>query len=293
MPENYYRARQFKAMHEQPGCFLMPNAWDAGSAVALEAAGFAALATTSAGIAFSMGRPDHGFCAAEARVARAPMLERIASIAASIRVPLNADLEDGYGSTPQEVASTIGAAIAAGAAGGNLEDYSGVRAMPLLPIELACERLRAARAAIEASGIPFVLVARTDVLLVGQSFAQAVQRANAYRDAGADCLFVPGPSDAPTIAELVKQVNGPLSIVMGLTGNALTVAQLADLGVRRVSIGASLARAVYRLISTAAREMATHGSFGHAEAQVPQGDLNRLFEAALQRNRAAPDGAAS
>lgn len=288
MPGNYDRARQFKTMHEQPGCFLMPNAWDVGSACLLEAAGFAALATTSAGIAFSMGRPDHGFGAAEARVARAPMLERIAAITASIRLPLNADLESGYGSTPAEVATTIGAALASGAAGGNLEDYSGVRAAPLFSIDVACERLRAARAAIESSGIPFVLVARTDALLVGRPFAEAVHRANAYREAGADCLFVPGASDASTIAELVKEVTGPVSIVMGLTGNGLTVTQLADLGVRRVSIGASLARAVYRLISTAAYEMATHGSFGYADAQVPQSELNRLFEAAMQRAGVSP-----
>jgi 2-methylisocitrate lyase-like PEP mutase family enzyme len=274
-------------MHEQPGCFLMPNAWDAGSACLLEAAGFAALATTSAGIAFSMGRPDHGFCAAEVRVARAPMLERIASIATSIQLPLNADLENGYGSTPQEVANTIGAALATGAAGGNLEDYSGVREAPLFAIDVACERLRAARAAIEASGIPFVLVARTDALLVGQPLAEAVHRANAYREAGADCLFVPGASDASSIAELVKEVTGPVSIVMGLTGNGLTVTQLADLGVRRVSIGASLARAAYRLISAAAHEMATHGSFGFAAAQLPQNELNRVFEAAMQRHGVA------
>jgi 2-methylisocitrate lyase-like PEP mutase family enzyme len=263
----------------------MPNAWDAGSACLLEAAGFAALATTSAGIAFSMGRPDHGFGAAEARVERAPMLERIAAIAASTPLPLNADLENGYGNTPEDVARTLREAIECGAAGGNIEDFRGSADAPLFDLDVACERLRAARAAIEASGIPFVLVARTDAFLVGhpQPFAEAVRRANAYQQAGADCLFVPGPSDAQTIAALVREVNGPLSIVMGLTGNALSVTQLGDLGVRRVSIGASLARAVYRLIATAAQEMATRGSFGYADAQLPQSELNRIFEAAIQR----------
>lgn len=279
------KARRFHELHLRPGCFLMPNAWDAGSARLLEAAGFAALATTSAGIAFSMGRPDHGFCAPQARVARAAMLERVATIAASIALPLNADLEAGYGATPEAVAATISAAIECGAAGGNLEDFSGERATPLLSMAAVCERIRAARAAIRASGIPFVLVARTDAFLIGhpQPFAEAVRRANAYREAGADCLFVPGPSDAPTIAALVEAVNAPLSMVMGLTGNGLSMAQLADLGVRRVSIGASLARAVYRFITEAAHEMATQGTFGYASAQMPQDELNRVFTAALQR----------
>jgi 2-methylisocitrate lyase-like PEP mutase family enzyme len=285
MPGNYERARKFHDMHTQPGCFLMPNAWDAGSARVLAAAGFAALATTSAGIAFSMGRPDHVFCSQPARVARDPMLARIASIASSIELPLNADLEAGYGHTAEEVALTFRRAIDCGAAGGNLEDYTGERRAPLFEIEAACERVRAAREAIDASGIPFVLVARTDACLVDDShgFAEAVQRANAYREAGADCLFVPGPSDAQSIALLVREVSSPLSVVMGLTGNSLSLAQLAQLGVRRVSIGASLARAIYRRIFDAAREMATQGTFGYADVQMPQAELNELFEAAEQR----------
>jgi 2-methylisocitrate lyase-like PEP mutase family enzyme len=284
MASNFQRAQQFHDMHSRSGCFLMPNAWDAGSARMLAAAGCKALATTSAGIAFSLGRPDHGFCAAEARVARAPMLERVTAIAASVALPLNADLEAGYGDTPEEVAATIRQAIECGAAGGNLEDFTGEPHAPLFDLVAACERLRAARAAIDASGIPFVLVARTDPFLVGHSqpFAEAVRRANAYRAAGADCLYVPGPSDAQTIAALVKEIAGPLSVVMGLTGQALTVTQLADLGVRRISIGASLARAVYRLIATAAHEMVVHGTFNYADAQLPQTELNRLFITALE-----------
>jgi 2-methylisocitrate lyase-like PEP mutase family enzyme len=285
MPSNFQHAQQFHDMHNRPGCFLMPNAWDEGSARMLAAAGCEALATTSAGIAFSLGRPDHGFHAAEARVARAPMLERIAAIAASVALPLNADLEAGYGDTPAEAAATIHEAIECGAAGGNLEDFTGDPRAPLFDLVMACERLRAARAAINASGIPFVLVARTDAFLVGhpQPFAEAVRRANAYRAAGADCLYVPGPSDAQTLAALVREIDGPLSVVMGLSGPALTVGQLADLGVRRISIGASLARAVYRLMRDAAHEMVAHGTFRYAEAQVPQPELNQLFSTALER----------
>ena len=286
MSSQHDKARRFHDLHTRPGCFLMPNAWDIGSARMLAAAGFAALATTSAGIAFSHGRPDHLFCAAPARIERDQMLASVGAIAASLPLPLNADLEAGYGTTPPEVASTIRAAIDCGAAGGNLEDYTGERAAPLFDIHLACERLRAARAAIDASGIPFVLVARTDVFLVGEPdpFAAAVRRANLYREAGADCLFIPGPSDAATIGALVKEVNGPLSVVMGLTGPALSVAQLTELGVRRISIGASLARSVYHLIQSAAREMATLGTFGYAATQVPQGELNRIFEDAQAAN---------
>jgi len=234
MPAHYHKARTFHELHTREGCFLMPNAWDIGSARLLAASGFAALATTSAGIAFSLGRPDHLFCAENARLEREPMLARIGAIAESIALPLNADLEAGYGSSAEAVAATIRLAIDSGAAGGNIEDYTGEPRAPLFDVEVACERIRAARAAIDASGIPFVLVARTDPFLVGhpQPFAEAVLRANLYRAAGADCLFIPGPSDAHTIGTLVKEVHGPISVVMGLTGQALSANQLAALGVR-------------------------------------------------------------
>src|SRR5262245_48951315 len=168
MTTQYDKARKFRELHAQ-GCFLMPNAWDIGSARLLAASGFAALATTSAGIAFSLGRPDHLFCAPQARLSRAQMLARIADIAGSIDLPVNADLEAGYGTSAAEVAATVSAAIDCGAAGGNLEDYTGERSAPLLSVETACERIRAARAAIEQRGSPFVLVARTDAYLVGDS----------------------------------------------------------------------------------------------------------------------------
>jgi 2-methylisocitrate lyase-like PEP mutase family enzyme len=284
MSADYHKARTFHELHTREGCFLMPNAWDIGSARLLAAAGFAALATTSAGIAFSLGRPDHLFCAEAARLTRDPMLARIAAIAASVELPLNADLEAGYGSTAEDVGTTIRLAIESGAAGGNIEDYSGERSKPLLDVDVACERIRAARAAIHASGIPFVLVARTDPYLVEhpEPFAEAVRRANLYRAAGADCLFIPGPADAATIGALVEEVQGPLSVVVGLTGHGLRVAELAALGVRRISIGASLARSVYRRIWEAAQEMATRGTFSYADSQLPQGDLNRIFESTVR-----------
>ena len=287
MTSHHQRAQKFHDLHTQEGCFLMPNAWDPGSARMLEAVGFAALATTSAGIAFSLARPDHLFCASRARVDRERMLARVATIAESISLPLNADLEAGYGIEPEEVGETIRQAIAIGAAGANIEDYTGDRGQPLFAVEAAVDRLRAARAAIERSGIPFVLVARTDPFLVGHPspFSEAVRRANLYREAGADCLFVPGPSDAATIGELVKELSGPLSVVMGLGATSLSVAQLADLGVRRVSIGASLARAMYYHIREAAREMVSRGTFSYADAQVPQSELNDIFEMTTDNSR--------
>jgi len=261
----------------------MPNAWDIGSARMLETAGFSALATTSAGIAFSLGRPDNVFCSADARVDRDSMLHSVESIANAISLPLNADLEEGYGVSPEAVAETIGKSIAAGAVGGNIEDYTGEKNKPLFETVLAADRIRAAREAIAQSGIPFVLAARSDCFLVGHphAFAESVRRANLFREAGADCLFIPGVSDADTIAKLVKEVNGPINIVMGLTGNTLSFSDLKALGVRRVSIGGSLARAMYYQIRQAAREMMERGTFTYADKQIPQDELNRIFESAL------------
>jgi len=273
------KAKRFHELHTAEGCFLMPNAWDAGSAKMLATAGFSAIATTSAGVAFSMGHPDHGFCSADARVDRNNMLARVESMASAVAVPLNADLEAGYGVSPEAVAETITKTIAAGAAGGNIEDFTGDKSHPLFETQLAVDRIRAARAAVNRSGMPFVLTARADCYLVGHAdaFAESVRRANLFREAGADCLFVPGVSDADTIGRLVKEIDGPINIVMGLTGNALSLADLKALGVRRISIGGSLARAMYYHIQQAAREMIEQGTFSYADKQVPQWELNQIF----------------
>ena len=172
------RARRFVELHRS-GCFLLPNAWDAGSARVLESVGFPALATTSAGVAFSYGRPDHDFFAEQppgGRLAREPMLARVREIVDEVRVPVSADLEEGYGESPDDVADTIALTLSAGAAGGNIEDFTGDRARPLYEQELAADRIRAARAAVDAAGEPFVLVGRTDALLTGAS-AGRVRRA--------------------------------------------------------------------------------------------------------------------
>lgn len=256
------------------GCFLLPNAWDVGSARILAAAGFPAVATTSAGVAFSLGRPDHDY-APEERVDRDTMLGRVREIAGAVAIPVSADLEDGFGEAPETVATTIAMTLAAGAAGGNIEDFTGDRDRPLYDEALAADRIRAAREAIDE---PFVLVGRTDVLLLADgSLDEAVRRANAYLAAGADCAFVPGAADAATIGTLVKEFDGPLNVVMGLTGNALTLDDLRELGVRRVTVGGSIARAMYGHLLRAARELAEQGTFSYADDQISQAELNEMF----------------
>jgi 2-methylisocitrate lyase-like PEP mutase family enzyme len=277
-PDRPAPAQAFYDLHRQPGCFLVPNAWDVGSAKILEAAGFPAIATTSAGIAFSLGRPDHGYVDARARVDRDTMMERVRSIATEVSVPLTADLEGGFGASPDAVAETIAMAIAAGAAGGNIEDFTGRVDQPLFDVGLAVDRIRAARAAADQSSAPFVLVGRTDCLVEGADrLPEAVRRGNAFRQAGADCIFVPGASDPRTIATLVTEIDAPINIVVGLTGNRLSLAELRDLGVRRVTIGGSLARSMYHHMWRAAREMAEHGTFGYADHQISHSQLNEIF----------------
>jgi 2-methylisocitrate lyase-like PEP mutase family enzyme len=272
------RAQSFVDLHRQ-GCFLLPNAWDVGSARVLQAAGFPAIATTSAGVAFSLGRPDHDFFTehVDGRVDRETMLRRVAEIVEEVTVPVSADLEEGYGRSPEAVADTITATLAIGAVGGNIEDFTGERAEPLFDVELAADRIRAARAAVDAAGQPFVVVGRTDALQVGRSMQECVTRANAYLAAGADCAFIPAAADATTIGTLVGELDGPLNVVMGLTGTALSLDDLRELGVRRVTVGGSIARAMYRHLVAAARELAERGTFSYAEDQLSQGDLNDLF----------------
>jgi 2-methylisocitrate lyase-like PEP mutase family enzyme len=273
------RAQRFVDLHRD-GCFLLPNAWDVGSARILASAGFPALATTSAGVAFSLGRPDHDFFTeqpSDGRVDRDTMLRRVREIASEVPVPVSADLEDGYGEAPETVAETISLALAAGAAGANIEDFTGDRARPLYDATLSTERIQAARATLDASGHPFVLVGRTDVLLTGGTLAETIDRANHYLAAGADCAFVPGASDAATIATLVGELTGPLNVVMGLTGGTLSVADLRDLGVRRITVGGSIARAMYGHLLSAAEELAQHGTFTYAADQLSQDTLNTLL----------------
>jgi 2-methylisocitrate lyase-like PEP mutase family enzyme len=266
-------ANGFAELHRH-GCFLLPNAWDAGSARMLAAAGFPAIATTSAGVAFSLGLPDHGY---GGRVERDPMLQRVKEIVDAAAVPVSADLEDGYGESPEAVAETITMTIAVGAAGGGIEDFTGDSSQPLYQRERAIDRIRAAREAVDRSPKTFVLVGRTDGLLVGAPLDECIDRSNAYLEAGADCAFVPGAADPDTISRLVAELNGPLNVVMGLSGNRLTLKELADLGVRRVTVGGSIVRALYEHLRRAARELHDQGTFTYADQQIPQSELNAIF----------------
>ena len=253
------------ALHTGPG-FVLPNAWDAGSARLLEQLGFAAIATTSAGIAWSCGVPDGG------AIDRDTMLEHIARIVAVVEVPVSVDLEAGYGVTPADVGQTLAAAVNVGAAGANIED---VGPNGLFPVEEAVERLTAARAAAPRG--TFVLNARTDTYFAGTSsdpFAETVARALRYVEAGADCIFVPGVVEADTIRRLAAEIPAPLNIVAGLASTT-DAPTLFSLGVKRVSLGGSLARAAYSALERAGRELLDTGTLGFLDGAMGYADLQR------------------
>lgn len=261
------RAAALRALHAGPG-FVLPNAWDAGSARVLERLGFPAIATTSAGIAWSCAVPDGGV------IDRDRMLEQVGRIVAAVDVPVTADLEAGYGDSPDEVARTVAMAVRAGAVGGNLEDVWEGR---LLDVDAATARIGAARAA--APSASFVLNARTDTYFVGTTgdpFAETVERAAHYLDAGADCIFVPGVVEEDTIRQLAAAIPGPLNVVAGLS-NTIDAPTLFSLGVMRVSLGGSLARAAYSLLERAGEELLTAGTLGFLDGALPYAQMQRRF----------------
>ncbi len=272
------KAEAFAKLHDGPGILLLPNAWDLGSAVIMEEAGFPALATTSAGIAYAMGSADGE------RLGRDAMLDVVARIAERVSVPLSADLETGYGSTPDDVAETIRRAIAAGAVGANNEDGTIGGEAPLFEVELGAERIRAARQAADAAGMPFVVNARADCYLrlgeadAGEKFAETLRRADAYREAGADCIFVPGVADGRTIRQLAKEIDAPLNVLGAFSGTSVApLKELEDMGVRRVSLGGSLSLAVLAMVRRAADELLSDGTFGYAPTAMTNAEANRLF----------------
>lgn len=266
-PEND-RAAAFLAMHRPGAGFVLPNAWDAGSARILEQAGFPAIATTSAGIAFSRG-------VADGRMRWPEMLDCIAEIDAAVECPVSADLESGYGASAEQVADTVADVVALGVVGGNLEDVT--QPGELLPVEVAVERLVAARSSAPIGS--FVLNARTDTYMTGHpnAFAETVQRAEHYLAAGADCIFVPGVSAAAEIGRLTAEIGAPVNVVSGLVEPVLDAATLRSLGVARISIGGTLTRAALSLVDRAAREMLDHGTFGFADAALSYSEFQQRF----------------
>jgi 2-methylisocitrate lyase-like PEP mutase family enzyme len=256
------KARRFRELHHGPGILALPNVWDAASARIFERAGFEAIGSTSAGIAFSLGYPDGQ------RISREEMVEVVARIVRTVQVPVTADVEAGYG----DAAATARAVWAAGAVGMNLEDSEGDALIDLAP------RIRAARAAAPE----MVINARCDIFLnaIGEEqtrFARTVERLNAYREAGADCLFAPGVGDRETIARLVKAVRGPLNI-LAVAGSP-PIAEMQAMGVARVSVGSGPMRAAMGLVRRIARELRDSGTFNHMiDGAILYADANRIFE---------------
>ncbi|MBR8315123.1 isocitrate lyase/phosphoenolpyruvate mutase family protein [Burkholderia dolosa] len=266
-------AEAFRALHARSGAFVIPNPWDAGTARLLAMAGFEALATTSAGFAYSKGLPDNA-------IDRDAMLAHIAEIVAAGGLPVSADLENGFGDAPETVAETIRLAAEAGAVGGSIEDATGRADAPIFPHDEAVERISAAVAAARALPYPFTLTARCENYLHGRrDLADTIARLVAYRDAGADVLYAPGLTDPDDIAAVTRAVDAPVNVVMGLQGGLLSVDALAALGVKRVSVGGALARAALGAFLRAATEIARDGTFTFAQAAVPGRDLDRWFAA--------------
>ena len=265
------KAAALIALHSGPG-FVLPNAWDGGSARILEQVGFPAIATTSAGIAWSCGVPDGG------SMSRDAMLERVAAIAAAVGVPVTADLESGYGDTAEEVGRTVARAAEQGAVGGNLEDAT---EGGLFAIAEAADRIAAARAAAPKGR--FVLNARTDTYFGGETgdvFGETVERAARYVEAGADCIFVPGVVDEETIRRLAAAIPAPLNVVAGLASTT-DAPTLFSLGVKRVSLGGSLARAMLSALERAGRELLDAGTLGFLDGAIGYAELQRRFGATM------------
>jgi 2-methylisocitrate lyase-like PEP mutase family enzyme len=269
------RVVAFNALHES-GCFVMPNPWDIGSAVCLRQLGFKALATTSAGFAFTRGLPD----AIDALTCEA-MLAHVREIAAATDLPVNADFQNGFGHEPADVAANTKLCVATGAAGLSIEDATGRAEAPLYDRELAIERVRAARHAIDSTGVPVVLTARCEAYLVGSPEPAKVARDRlvAFADAGADCLFAPGVRDRGVISDLVKAVAPKaLNVIVSAPGPGLTVRDLAELGVRRISVGSALARVAWGAFMRAAESLAASGTFDGFSGAASFAELNALFK---------------
>ncbi len=271
MMESQEKYERFVALHQRDGAFVIPNPWDAGSARLLASLGFEALATTSAGYAFSVGRRD-----SFAALGRDEILRNAASIVSACELPVSADLEDGFGASPDACAETVRLACDAGLVGGSIEDATGDPADPIYGFEASVERVRAAAEA--SKKLPFLLTARCENYLWGRAeLGDTIKRLQAYSEAGADVLYAPGLKDIGDIETLCREVDKPVNVVMGLVGPVFTVQQLADVGVKRVSVGGSLARAALGALKRAAQEMRDHGTFTYAADALPASELASLM----------------
>jgi 2-methylisocitrate lyase-like PEP mutase family enzyme len=271
MADQSTKAQAFQQLHQEGGAFIIPNPWDAGSARLLELMGFKALATSSAGLAFSKGRPDN-------HVTRDEVLAHLRELTSASSLPISADLEGGFGVAPEVVAQTIGLAAQTGVVGGSIEDSTGDATHPLLDIELAKDRIRAAVEAARALPFHFTLTARAENYFVGKpDLADTIARLQAYQEAGADVLFAPGLRSLSDIEAVMSSVDKPLNVLMGMAGVNISLHQLAAIGVKRVSVGGSLARAAWGGFLRAAEELRDQGTFTYAEQAVPMATLNKML----------------
>ena len=263
------RTRRFHELHRS-GCFVIPNPWDIGSARLLAQLGFSALATTSSGFAWSLGRPDNHVTVDEA-------LAHLRAMSASVELPFNADFEGGFAIQPDDVASNVTAATSTGIAGLSIEDSTGDAANPLFEFSLAVERIRAARRAIDASGTGVLLTGRSEGFIVGRpDLKETIRRLTAYAEAGAECLFAPGLRSMADITAVVDAI-APKPVNVLVSSDFTTVAELAAVGVRRISVGGALARTAWGSFLSAAKEIREQGTFGRVSAAMPFASMDGLF----------------
>ena len=266
------KGKILRALHEREKAFIIPNPWDVGTARLLAHLGFEALATTSAGYAFSLGLQD-------TKVGRDAMMAHVSAIASATHLPVSGDLENGYGDASEIAAETIRLAAAAGLVGGSIEDATGRLDDPIYEISHAAERIRAAAETAHALPFAFTLTARAENYLHGRpDIKNTIQRLQAYQEAGADVLYAPGLTTREEIAALISSVDRPVNVLMGMQGSQLNLATLSELGVRRISVGSALSRAALGAFLRAAREMRTGGTFAFAEEAVSFREINELFK---------------
>ncbi|MEM7148462.1 MAG: isocitrate lyase/phosphoenolpyruvate mutase family protein [Pseudomonadota bacterium] len=262
---------KFRALHEGEGAFVIPNPWDVGSAKILSALGFKALATTSAGLAFSLG-------VSEGAIPRDAVLQHCRDVVNATPLPVSADLEKGFGDSPESVHETILVAVATGLAGCSIEDHTGDRSKPIYEFDLALERIEAAVAATRALEAEFVLTARAESFLWGGTdLDEVIRRLQAFEEAGADVLYAPGLRDLDTIRAVCGALRKPVNVVMGLPGATFGLEELAEAGAKRISVGSALARHAYGGLIRAGREMAGQGSFGFADEAAGFAEIEKLI----------------
>ncbi|MGD0369639.1 MAG: isocitrate lyase/phosphoenolpyruvate mutase family protein [Acidobacteriaceae bacterium] len=265
------KSDEFRSLHERTRAFIIPNPWDAGTARMLTHMGFEALATTSAGNAFTLGRKD-------GTVGRERTLANVAAIASATELPVSGDLENGFGDSPETVAETIRMAAEAGLVGGSIEDATGRAEDPIYPLELAIERIEAAAAAARSLPFRFTLTARAENYLYGRAdLKDTIHRLRTYQEAGADVLYAPGLTLKEEIAAVIRSVDRPVNVLMGLGGLTLSLDELSEMGVRRVSVGSALCRVALGAFLSAAKELKERGTFGFAKRATSTQKIVEMF----------------